>query len=160
MKKYLIFLFLFPFFCFAQKALASENPAQAEKDTIKNRTKIVDGIFLQDKISLLVGSNGCFHSVSVAYTFIKKANYYEATYIKMNSRTIKCKGTIKLSIEKIKQISQLCIYGLSLKIGGCTTRVDFELSGKAQKISFNDDRCAEDDIMTRIGEIVGVCEDF
>jgi hypothetical protein len=161
MNKLFILFFILPFFGFSQKTLSVEYPPQAEEDSIKSRTKVIDAIFMQDKISLLVGSNGCFHSVSVEYSFVKKADYFEATYIKTHSRTIKCKGKVKLSNEKMEQIHKLCVYGLSIKQGGCTTSVAFELTAKAQKISFNDDRCAnEDDLMNRIGEIVGVCKDF
>lgn len=161
MSRLFYILFLLPVLCFSQKNLTLENSTQAEKDSIKSRTKVIDAIFLQDHISLLIGSNGCFHSVSVEYTFVKKAGHFEVSYVKMHSNTVKCKGKGKLSNEKIEQIHRFCVYGLSLPLGGCTTRVDFELSSKAQKVSFNDDRCSkEDDIMNRIGEIAGVCKDF
>ncbi len=161
MNRLFYILFLFPVFYFSQNAITAEYQKQTEKDSIISRIKVIDEIFSQDKISLLVGSNGCFHSVSVEYTFVKKADHFEAAYMKTNSRTIKCKGKVKLSNEKIEQIHRLCLYGLSLPLGGCTTSVAFELSAKTQRVSFNDDRCAsEDDVMNRIGEIVGVCKDF
>ncbi len=159
----LLFLFI-PFFCFSQKAVTLEYPAQLDNDTLVRQTKIIDNIFLQEKFSLLIGSNGCFHSVSVEYAFIKKVNYFEVAYVKRynpKDKTIKCKGTVKLSNEKMEQIHKLCTHGLNIPIGGCTTSVAFELSDKTQRVSFSDDRCAhEDDIMNRIGEIVCVCKDL
>ncbi len=139
-------------------------PTEPNKDTISKKTKIINAIFLQDRFTLMAGSNGCFHSVSVLYTFIKKAGKVEVTYVKrynQQDKEPKCKGTLKLTPQKFKAIQDLCIHGLNIKQSFCTTSVDFELKGKIQYVTFNDSRCdAKDDIMEGIGKIVGVCKDF
>jgi len=164
MEKIFLLLFLVPLFCFSQKTVTIEYPLQLDKDTIKNRTKIIDNIFTQDDLTLLVGSNGCFHSVSLEYRFLKKNDRMVVVYTKRNhpsDKTPVCKGTVILSQEKLDAIHKLCVYGLNIKQGMCTTRVDLELSSKTQKVSFEDDRCStDDDIMGKIGDIVGVCKDL
>ncbi len=164
MKKLLFIFFLLPVFCLAQNTLTLQYPEQQNEDTVKSKTARIDNIFLRDRIVLLIGSNGCFHSVSVEYIFNKKSTYFEVSYTKKYNpkhKAPQCSGKIKLSNEKVEAIHQLCIYGLTIKQRGCTTRVDFELSTKDKKVAFEDNRCAgDDDIMNKIGEIVGVCKDF
>lgn len=164
MNKLFILIFLFPVFCLSQMPTTLEYTGRLDKDTIEKKTKIIDAVFLQDKISLMIGSNGCFHSVSVEYTFIKKTGYYEVVYAKRynpKDKTPKCKGIVKLSNEKMEAIHKLCVHGLNIKQSFCTTSVDFELKGKAERVSFEDDRCSnDDDIMNQVGEIVGVCRDL
>lgn len=141
-----------------------DHPTETNKDTISKKTKIVNAIFLQDRFTLMTGSNGCFHSVSVEYTFIKKSDKVEVTYVKrynQQDEKPKCKGIVKLSNEKFKAIQDLCIHGLNIKQSFCTTSVDFELKGKMQYVTFNDSRCSsDDDIMQQLEKIVGVCKDF
>ncbi len=161
-----VFIIILFFFCisgtYAQEV--KEYPTELNKDTINRKTKIINAIFLQDRFTLIVGSNGCFHSVSVEYTFVKKEGKSEVTYVKrynQQDKDPKCKGKVKLTSQKFKAIQDLCIHGLKIKQSFCTTSVDFELKGKTQYVTFNDSRCSsDDDIMLQIEKIVGVCKDF
>lgn len=162
LNKLFFVLLLFPVFLSAQEV--KEYSTELNKDTVNKKTKIINAIFQQDRFTLMAGSNGCFHSVSVEYTFVKKAGKVEVTYVKrynQQDEKPKCKGTVKLTSQKFKAIQDLCVHGLKIKQSFCTTSVDFELKGKTQYVTFNDSRCdAKDDIMEGIGKIVGVCKDF
>lgn len=162
LNKLFFILLLIPA-CFSAQELI-DYPTEPNKDTINKKTKIINAIFLQDRFTLMTGSNGCFHSVAVEYTFIKKAGKVEVTYVKrynQQDEKPKCKATVKLTPAKVKAIQDLCIHGLKIKQSFCTTSVDFELKGKLQHVTFNDSRCSsDDDIMQQIEKIVGVCKDF
>ena len=156
--KTLIFIFIiFSIVTFGQKTLTIG--LQPNRDTVKVKTEKINKIFTSDTITILVHSNGCFHSVTDKYEIIKKSDIYAVSfYTKNNADNIQnCKQTVKITAVQFRAMNKICLRGPDLTTGLCTTRNTFVIQNKKTSTYFIDDRCAnKDDLSNLLRGLTGI----
>jgi|ERR1017187_9944987 hypothetical protein len=120
--------------------------------SVKAKTQIINQVFNSDSILILIKTSGCFSGSAYTYKFIKKQDSYLLTYY--NSLTIAKTNNTKdslnyhtknISVDTFNEIEKLCLRGINLPDGLCTTRKKFIIKDKSNETFFNDDRCSDDD---------------
>lgn len=143
----LILFFLFPFCLYGQEKIRYMDPS-SHPDTIREKTTLINRIFLSDSFCITLNSSGCFHQFTSQYFVVKKNGAHFITHLDQNNLKTKIKT---LENKKYKSLHDVCINGLSIGLGLCTTKGTVYISDKRNITSFSDDRCSDkDDYLDKI----------
>jgi hypothetical protein len=150
--KALLIILLLPICSFGQLKTLSYADPFSSPDTIKKRTDLLNRIFLSDSICITLNSSGCFHSHTSRYYIVKKEGNYILNYVDINGDKRKPK---LMKSKTYTSLKELCIKGLSLGLGLCTTRDTITISDKTHSTYFMDDRCSStDDYLDKIDSLL------
>jgi hypothetical protein len=132
---------------------------ESDPDTIKRRTEIMNKIFSSDNLIIITSSSGCFHSYSIKYIFIRNGDHYDVTSKAGNNFPADAEIKVtkhKVSLAQFAKVKTICVNGLKIGRGFCTTTDSISLSDGKSKTYFIDDRCSDDDdILNKLAALIG-----
>ncbi|MES2516326.1 MAG: hypothetical protein V4580_19380 [Bacteroidota bacterium] len=134
-----------------------KGPVEYNESVAKQKTKLINKIFLCDTIHIKVNRRGCSLPSFYELNLHKRQNYYIGTYSVAtgDASKISHQHVLKINQNTLQSIHDLCLYGLTIQEGSCTTKKKFIVSSPNNMVLFNDDRCSDnDDILEKIEKII------
>lgn len=148
----LLIICSFPIFLFGQTV---KGPVEYNESVTKQKTKLMNKIFLSDSIHIIIKRARCFsEDVVYDYSLIKKGNYYIGTYSQITNGKTEPKQILRIGQSTLKSVHDIFLNEIKIDEGSCTSKTKFTLSNSRNTVSFNDDRSETFDILQKLDKTI------